>query len=222
MKIFCIIFSVILMNLAYSQDEMVINYDDIKSKIQDSKSENFYPNLLKRFNDFDLTLTNYENALIYYGFSFQEDYLKNRPSEVNLNKLKGSENFEGLAKECLKILEVNPVSLEANNSLGYSLFKLGKPEADWKKYQKRYRDIRKVIALSGNGLSCDTAFKVIYVSDEYNMIYSYFELNSNKRQKMVGLCDYFVNEPSEYYKATEIYFDASRSLLRHEEIINKK
>ena len=91
MKIFCIIFSVILMNLAYSQDEMVINYDDIKSKIQDSKSANFYPKLLKRFNDFDSTLTNYEIALIYYGFSFQEDYLKNRPSEVNLNKLKENE-----------------------------------------------------------------------------------------------------------------------------------
>jgi tetratricopeptide (TPR) repeat protein len=221
MKLIGHIIFLLVINFTYCQDNLNINYDEIKTLIQDSESEYYYPKLLKRFNDFDPTLTDYENALIYYGFSFHENYLKNKLSEVNLKKFIEANDFENLEKECIKILDKNPLSLEANNNLGFALYNLGKPEEEWKKYQKRYRNIRKVIALSGNGKSCDSAFKVIYVSDEYNMMNSYFELVNIKRQGIQGLCDYFKTEQSKYYNNTEIYFDASRSLIRHQEIIDK-
>jgi tetratricopeptide (TPR) repeat protein len=208
--------------ISFAQQELHIRFSEIKSKVEDVNSASYYPKLLKRFNDFDSNLTVEENALIYYGFSFQEDYLKNKPSEEQLRTFVDNKDYENVIKEAQKILEKNPVSLSANNELAYALFKLGKPEIEWKKYQKRYRDIRKVISLSGNGSSCENAFKVIYVSDEYNMIYDYFEIPKVSRQGLSGLCDRFINEVGEFYKATEIYFDASRSLIRHEEIISKK
>jgi len=217
-----LILTLSIFEFTFAQDEININFDEIKSKIENVNSENYYPKLLKRFNEFDKTLTLEENALIYYGFSFQEDYLKNMPREEQLKAFADNKDYENVVTEAQKILEKNPVSLTANNELGYALFKLGKPESEWKKYQKRYRDIRKVIAFSGNGLSCESAFKVIYVSDEYNMIYDYFDIPKASRQSLSGLCDRFLNEPGEYYKAKEIYFDASRSMIRNEEIINKK
>lgn len=207
--------------ISFGQNEINVNFDEIKLKVENVNSENYYPKLLKRFNKFDSTLSLEENMLIYYGFSFQKDYLNNKPTEEQLETLTNNEEYEKLKIECQKILNKNPVSLVANNKMGYALFKLGKPESEWKKYQKRYRDFRKVIASSGNGLSCDSAFKVIYVSDEYNMIYDYFEISKLGSQSLSGLCDKFSNEPSKFYKAKEIYFDASRSLIRHEEIISK-
>jgi hypothetical protein len=36
------------------------------------------------------------------------------------------------------------------------------------------------------------------------------------------MCDKLLIEPSDFYKAKHIFFDASRSLIRNEEIITKK
>jgi tetratricopeptide (TPR) repeat protein len=219
------IFTIITLCLfqnSFAQDEIEINFDEIKTKVENVNSESYYPKLLKRFNEFDSALSLEENALIYYGFSFQVNYILNKPNEEKLSALSNDKDYEKLKIECQKILERNPVSLEANNKMGYALFKLGKPEIEWKKYQKRYKDIRKVIVYSGNGLSCESAFKVIYVSDEYNIIYDYFEITKVEQQSLVGTCDKLLIEPSNFYKVKEIYFDASRSLIRNEEILNKK
>jgi len=206
----------------YAQHELDINYDSIKTNIENPKSEYYYPTLLKRFNEFDSTLTHQEYALIYYGFSFQDDYLKNKPDISKLNELSEGEDYDAIIKECEKILVKNPVCLQANNKMGYALYKLGKSQTEWKKYQNRYRAIRKVIVYSGNGLSAETAFKVIYVEDEYNMLYSYFETSKIYEQSLVGLCDKFIIEPSDYYKSSEIFFDISRKLLKYQEMIENK
>lgn len=218
---FIIITALCFSQISFAQDQINVNFDEIKLKIENINSESYYPKLLKRFNEFDSTLTFEDSMLIYYGFSFQTDYLKNKPKEEQLEVLANNQEFEKLRIECQKILDQNPVSLAANNKMGYALFKLGKAESEWKKYQNRYRDFRKVIVFSGNGLSCESAFKVIYVSDEYNIIYDYFEISKINKQSLSGLCDKFINEASEFYKSEEIYFDASRSLIRHEEIISK-
>lgn len=198
----------------FGQKELEINFDKIKATIENSGSDNYYPNLLKRFNQFDSTLTTQDYALIYYGFSFQENYLKNQPNERVLSELSKSNDYKKIIIECQNILEKNPVSLLANNKMGYALFKLERPESEWGKYQKRYRAFRKVIVYSGNGLSLKTAFKVIYVADEYDILYNYFDISKIQMQTLVGLCDKFDISPSDQYIAKEMYFDISRELIR--------
>ena len=217
-----LIITLFFFQISFAQNEIEINFDAIKQKVENVNSESYYPKLLKRFNEFDPTLSLEENSLIYYGFSFQTDYVLNKPTEDKLNTLSNIKDYEKLKIECQKILVKNPVSLEANNQMGYALFKLGKPEIEWKNYQKRYKDLRKVIVYSGNGLSCESAFKVIYVSDEYNIIYDYFEITKFNKQSLLGTCDKLLIEPSGFYKVKEIFFDASRSLFRNEEILTKK
>lgn len=204
--------------LLKAQEGLKIDYSEIKAKVEDKNSSTYYPILLQRFNDFDSTLTIDEYALIYYGFSFQDAYLKNQPDERALNKLQKEENYEGLILEAKKILSVNPVSLKANDCLIYALQETGRPETEWKKYQDRFRAIRRVIASSGNGMSCESAYKVIYVSDEYNMIYTYFDVEKVHSQKLSGLCDRFEVDPTEYLNSKVVFFDISRKLLRQEEL----
>ncbi len=201
-----------------AQEGLKIDYSEIKAKVEDKKSNSYYPKLLKRFNDFDNTLTIEDYALVYYGFSFQDDYLKNQPDERALNKLQKEENYEELILESKKILAVNPVSLSAIDCLIDALQETGRPETEWKKYQDRFRAIRRVIASSGNGMSCESAYKVIYVSDEYNMIYTYFNVEKVHSQKLSGLCDRFEVDPTEYLSSNVVFFDISRKLLRQEEL----
>jgi len=204
------------------QETLKVDYSQIKQSIQNENSGFYYPTLLERFNAFDSTLTSEDYMYIYYGFAYQDTYLKKRPDETILSKLSESEDFKKLIVECEKVLEINPVSLDANDFMGYALFKTDRPEAEWLKYQNRYRAIRKVIATSGDGLSCETALKVIYVSDEYNMLHTYFDVEKIHSQQLAGLCDHFKVEPSQYLKSTEIYFDVSVSLLRTQELMDKK
>jgi hypothetical protein len=205
--------------IAKAQEQLVVDYAKIKEAVTNQESEYYYPKLLKRYNDFDNSLTLQEYAFIYYGFAFQEGYLKSEPSESKLIKLKQQNDFEGIIKECRKILAKNPVSLEAINSMGYALYKLGKAESEWKKYQHKYGTLRKVIVYSGDGLSVESAFKVIYVSDEYNIIQDYFEIPKILKQSLVGACDRFEVEPSDYFKNREVYFDISIKLNKQQSIL---
>ena len=218
MRTFILLLFVLICFETKAQDELSINYSDIKMKIENSNSSNFYPTLLKRFNEFDKELNLEEYALLYYGFTFQENYLKNQSDEIELSKLAESEKFQSLVIACEKYLEINPVSLKANDLIAYSLYKLNKPESEWKKFQERYRALRKVIVFSGNGLTCETAFKVISVSDEYDILYTYFDVENIKKQSLVGLCDKFEITPTEYYQSDIIYFDISQKLIRTENL----
>jgi len=202
--------------------QVKVDMDSIKKQVASEKSDYYYPNLLKRYNEFDPNLTNYEYRLIYYGFVFQDDYIKNQPDEYKMLELAKNKEYEKVITECRKILKKNPVSLRANNQLGYAILKTEKEKGEWEKYRNRYYALRKAIMSSGDGLSPETAIKVIYVSDEYNIIRTYLEIKNIKRQSLVGACDMFEVEESKYYKANKIYFDISSKLIGEQELLENK
>jgi len=214
------IITILCFNSLFIHGQIIKSWSEIESQVTNSKSKFYYPDLIKRYNNFDNSLTDDDYAYIYLGYVFEEDYIKYRPDEKRMSDLKDDENYTELMKECQLILNKNPVSLKANKNMAYALYKLGKEESEWRKYQNRYRVFRKIIALSGDGLTPESALKVIYVSDEYNMIYSYFEIDSIEERNFNGNCDYFKVTPSKYYKSDEIYFDISKKLMRTQELIN--
>lgn len=197
-----------------AQNLSKISFIDIEEAISNPEGPFFYPNLLDRYNSFDSTLTVIDYAHIYYGFSFQKEYLNNQPSENRLNQLMEKGQFEEAVAEANKILDRNPVSLEANNLMAYALFQLKKPESEWQIYRTRYQNFVKVITQSGDGLSPASAFKVIYVSDEYNIMLYHFEIPEVvfRHQLVNAGYDYFKIKPSRGYKANEIYFEIPEKL----------
>ena len=214
---------ILLSGMANAQtEELNINYEEIKSKIEDSNSATYYPLLLERYRNFDPSLTLDEYALLYYGFSFQEEYLKNQVAEMYLDQLIRAERYEEALSEGLQLLDKDPVSLKINFNTIYAMDQAGYPEEEYLPYLKRYWMIQKVIAYSGNGLSAETPFKTIYISDEYNMMYQYFDIETIHSQSLVGLCDYFRIAPSRQYRSKHIYFDISRKLIRQDQLLQRE
>src|SRR5882757_291677 len=82
--------------IVYGQGEVSVNFVDIKAKIENPESASSYSKLLKRFNEFDPTLSAGDYSLIYYGFSFQENYLKNQTDEYQLESILKSKDYEKL------------------------------------------------------------------------------------------------------------------------------
>jgi len=206
----------------YSQNKLDINFDDIKEKIENKESVNFYPKLLKRYNKFDKSLTLEEYSLVYYGHTFSENYIRNRPSEKLLKELIKDKEYEKIIIECKKILVTNPVSIKANDWISYSMYKLNKPKAEWSKYKNRLDSLRKVILESGRGYSAEKAFKVIYISDQYDMIYDFFKISKVLNRKLEGLCDKFTIVSSKIYEPNVIYFDMSQKLIQYQKMMDEK
>ncbi|SHF91922.1 DUF4919 domain-containing protein [Dysgonomonas macrotermitis] len=197
-----------------SQDIPKINFLDIEDAVINPDGNYYYPKLLERYNAFDPSLTITDYVYIYYGFAFQKDYLVNQPGEERMNQLMEKGQYEDAIAECNKILEKNPVSLEANNALAYAMFQLNKPEAEYEPYRNRYKTFVDIITQSGDGKSPLTSFKVIYVADEYNIMFSHFEIPEIvfRHQLVNAGYDYFKIKPSALYKSEDIYFEIPEKL----------
>ena len=148
--------------------------------------------------------------------------------ETLMEEKKWEEAYTQL-KECRK---KNPVSLQ----LLYNMYGLAglleKDIQEIKHYSKRYAALLTMISLteevqayidkyiklssaiisSGDGTSEDTAFKVISVNDEYQILNNVFKVEGLKQQSLVNKCDLMEFESSPYYEGTQIYFDISCSL----------
>ncbi len=214
---------ILLPFFTWAQNEFLpIDRTKIEKLVTDSSSQSFYPKLIQRFNSFDSSLTKDDYRLIYFGFVFQKNYdgySETKKSEIN--KSMTENNFLQVIQFCDSILRVIPVSLFANYKKGYALFKLNENDTLSFRYRTRYRNLRDAILGSGNGLKCKSGFKVIFVSDEYELMYKYFENSSVKSQSLEGNCDHFKIDPSKYFKASDIYFDTSESLIALEKLFKK-
>lgn len=199
---------------AKAQDIPPINFLDIEDAVINPEGEYYYPKLLDRYNSFDSTLTTKDFVYIYYGFAFQKDYLVNQPGEEKMNQLMEKGQYEDAIAECKAILAKNPVSLEANNAIAYAMFQLKQPESEYEPYRNRYKTFVDIIVKSGDGKEPQTSFKVIYVADEYNIMFSHFEIPEvvYRHQLVNAGYDYFKIKPSPLYKSQNIYFEIPEKL----------
>ena len=213
-NLFFLITAIIFSISSKAQDVPKINFMDIEDAVIKPGGDYYYPNLLERYNSFDSTLTVIDYTYIYYGFAFQKDYLVNQPGEEKMNQLMEKGLYEEAIAECTAILAKNPVSLEANNAMAYAMFQLKKTESEYEPYRNRYKTFVDIIVKSGDGKDPLTSFKVIYVADEYNIMFSHFEIPEiiYRHQLVNAGYDYFKIKPSPLYKSQDIYFEIPEKL----------
>lgn len=213
-KSFLLILCAFCLGIAKGQKIPTINFLDIEDAVSNPDGEFFYPKLLERYDVMDSTLTLTDYAYIYYGFITDKRYLVNQPSEKFMNELMDKGKFEEAIVECQKILEQNPISIEANNAIAYAMFQLNMPEEEFEPYRNRYKKFVDVISQSGDGKEPSTALKVIYVGDEYNIMFSYFEIPEVvfRHQLINAGYDYFKVKPSPTYRSEDIYFEIPEKL----------
>lgn len=218
------IFFIIVAFNAFGQNNFSrINRDSVKLLISDHSKETYYPKLMSRFNQFDTTLTLEDYRLLYYGFVFQKEYSGAfYQKQQEITQLINEKKYDLAIKTCDSILEKVPVSLTTNYLKGFAIYLVNNTDSNYLHYRNRYSKLRAAILSTGNGLTCGSSFKTIFVSDQYEIMYRYFHIPEYKTQYLVYPCDKFEIKPSKYFQSDVIYFDTSEPLLNTDEKLKKK
>jgi hypothetical protein len=223
MKKFIFILLIFWSTSVFSQNPFVtVDRASIEKAVTDTNAPTYYPKLLQRFNAFDTTLTAMDYRLLYYGFAFQKEYngyLDHKAKEIN--KAFMEKNYDEAIKLCDNVLQKAPISLEANSKKGFAMFEKNRNDPLAIKYGQRYRKLLLAILESGDGQTCKTAFKVLFVHDEYNIMMQYFQIKGIKGQSLQGFCDVMTVEPSAVYKNSILYFDTYESLASMERMLKQ-
>jgi len=207
----------------HGQNEFkTVNRVEVEIMVSDSTKLTYYPKLLGRFQEDDTTLTTEEFRLLYYGFVFQKEY-SGYPDlkQKEINDAIGKKNYDEASKLCDSVLSQYPINLFANYNKGLALFLKDSSNTNFARCIDRFKKILNAILSSGDGLTCKTAFKTIFVNDEYQVMYRYFEIKTFNGQALETPCDRMSVAPSDYFKSDNMYFDTSETLLYMERLMKK-
>jgi len=191
-----------------------VDRKEVEQLVSDVSLRSFYPALLDRFNAFDSTLTPEDYRLIYYGFVFQPAYVWDADQRKGeMSRAMQASQYDLVVRMADSVLQINPISLAAHYFRAYAMMNINEKDSSYQKYIRRYSGLRDAILSSGDGLHCNTAFKTIFMEDEYEIMYNYFEVDSNLDPSVQYPCERFTVTPSGSYPHSEIFFDASEVLL---------
>lgn len=180
-----------------------------------------YDSLLTRFIDNEV-LTGDEYYAVYHGFSKHEGYTGSFiPGIIEIHEEQSNGNFENvylIGTGSLKEYPVSPYMLYYTTDAAY---RLGYDEEVYGPLRRKCFELWKAILASGDGLSKESAFRVLSVQDEYNFMSGALLIGAQniKARETVydeGLeryYDYFEIMPGEtgLYHSTHIYFDITPS-----------
>lgn len=184
------------------------SFDQLEETISDSSSSTFYPKLIKRFQNFDTTLTSNDYVLIYYGYGFQKGYSGYRDDPTTKYfSLLNENKFEEVLALCDSTLKETPVCIPSNLYMG-KMLKQQNPNSDIaQKYIDRAHKLMEVLFQSGDGKSFATAYKTLFLSDEKRVMYGLLELGHYSSQALVEHYDVLTVKKSKKFKQKQIYFD---------------
>lgn len=223
MKIILIVINLFICVNAIGQTKYwKVDQDSVKLLISDSNKATYYPKLLSKFLAFDTSLSLSDYRLLYYGFVENDEY--SAYTDTKTTELNAALNQKDYAKASLisdSVLKVAPVNLKANYYKALSIFLLDSINLPYWKYSNRYTKLMKAILSTGNGFTCESSFKVLYVSDEYEIIYKHFMVENFYSQSLVLPCDKLRIQANERFNSSEIYFDISESFKKMNKLFNE-
>jgi hypothetical protein len=197
-----------------------VDFKTVRSAVTSKKSVFYYPVLFERYRNNDTTLSHEEFRYLYYGYTFQDEY---RPYAVHdadslVTDLMGKDNpttedFSVILGHCREILQLHPFSIRILLTSAIACSRMGNTiEATL--YYFKYRSILSAILSSGDGATEQSAWSVILISDEVELIRS-LEFVPSGKQKMIAksLCE-FIYVMANDYGVEGFYFDISRPFAR--------
>ena len=156
-------------------------------------------------------------ALVYYGQAFLPQYNpSNDENEKALKRFHDAGNHAEAYNTAKKIMEYNPVSLNALFNLLISSKELGKSKEEFDSYANKYQKILNMITEYGNGNTADSPFKVICPDDQNYVLFHELEIEREISRELdtETLCNIIVVEPSKKFQYRRAYFDLSL-FLKH-------
>lgn len=196
------------------------DYERIKKAIDTKDSEFYYPELLRRFQEADTTLTPEQVYHFYYGTatrSSYDPYGSDHLKEVH-DALSGDtiteENWKEAAQLIEKQLETDPTNLRFHlykQIVCSHLYGVGSKEH--KDAVKQMRMLVDAVMMSGNGRSVETAIHVLSVPDEYGLLEVFgFSLQSQSLVKKHGRSYDAMALKDNKYGIKTMYFDVTKCM----------
>lgn len=210
--------------LAQDEELLMPDYKQIKLEISDSSSPNYYPNLFSRFQEGDSTLTEENFKHLYFGYVFNDKYnpYETLPCDDSLAHYYRKDDLSTKdLKKVIVLLEKNlasaPFDLGTMDVLAYCYDIDGRNE-DLVKMMNNMTGLVDAILNSGDGLSTKTAWHVISLSHEYDLI-DILQFNFGGEQSLVdGPCDYLTIE-SNSYGFDGFFFNVSKPMEYLNEVL---
>lgn len=204
-------------------DFKVPDYKGIERIIKDNQSEFYYPTLMDRYQNSDTTLSLSDYRVLYYGFLYsdlyspygQSDYVDTINVIFSKDTLCASDYNDIIKFENL-VLESFPFNLRDLNSLSYCYFQKG-DSSSMKATNYKIKMIISTILSTGDGKKENSAWHVIAVGHEYDLLYFLgFQFGGSQSLTKKG-CDYLkVNENE--YGIEGFYFDVNKILEKEENL----
>lgn len=150
--------------------------DEIRTATLDPQHKMYFPNLMKKFNRNDTTMTAEEFRYLYLGYMFQEDYDPYRESPYTAitdsyrNKTSHTkEEIDTIRKYAELNLRDNPFDLRQMSFLVHVL-KERRKDMSAKIWEYRLEHLLGAIKSTGTGEDQENAWFVIYPAHEYDMV----------------------------------------------------
>lgn len=148
------------------------DYKRIKKEINTKGSEFHYPELLRRFQAADTTLSLEQLRHFYYGTATRSDYDPYKRTKIDaLREALSKEDWKKAAKEIDKELETDPTNIRFHWYKQIIYSNLYGPDSE--KTADAYNQVVMLLSAvtsTGDGRSKETAFHVINVADEYGIM----------------------------------------------------
>lgn len=176
-RLFFILFAIMSVSSLQAQESAAPNYSDIRQKIFNPKHPSYYPTLVKRYLENDTTLTLEEYRNLYYGYTLQEDFVPYQREHQQLfdirRRLAQSKGSAGLCSDAQRqaraVLDDNPFDLLAISTYAITALQMG-DSTTWRQMRERQNGILDVIVTSGDGETPESAFHVIAIEHEYEVL----------------------------------------------------
>jgi hypothetical protein len=172
-----VIFIALVLN-SNAQDEFfnAPNYSQIEANVKEQTSSYYYPNLLKKYLDASSNMTLEEGRHLYFGYIFQPNYEPTDTSSYN-NKLavtlsRGTltpSDYTEILQYSDALLLQDPFNLRALNAKLLVLAQQNNTD-EYKKTAQQRSIVQNAIISSGDGMSEKSAFYVIKVAHEYDIL----------------------------------------------------
>jgi hypothetical protein len=217
--------------LSYAQERSFAtpDYKEIESLTNDRSSAFFYQELLKRYLGDDTTLTLRDYRLLYYGYFFQPNYTPfYHTAESDSVKMLLGEKEQLSAQEWNNIIRLgraniqkNPFDLKGLNIVWVAYRQTG-DSATARLYFDKLKKLVQTILSTGDGMTEATAFHVLNVSHEYDILNILgYEFGGNQNLTDAK-CDYLSLKTNDdnlsglYFDVKQIFKGYQKSLIGKE------
>jgi len=162
--------------LCFAQQYEAPNYAQIRKQISNTKTSQYYPKLMERYEACDTLLSNEDYRLLYYGYVLREDFVPYQEKSQAFFNIRQKVTRSNAGKEILQeairlsdeILEDNPFDMSAISLRSIASLQLG-DTLQFHLNKSKVDGLVEAIISSGDGETPESAFHVTSVEHEYEL-----------------------------------------------------